>query len=99
MRSFLSLTKWRLFLTVLPLTFLFALGKVGMHYLGWEPWVFDSLTGALFGSATFVLIAGKAIDICIVRDKLNRSLNILVNFKQMISRNGFKVFLLDDWGF
>jgi hypothetical protein len=26
-----------------------------MHYLGWEPWAFDSLTGALFGAATFVV--------------------------------------------
>jgi hypothetical protein len=28
---------------------------VGLHYLGWEPWAFDSLTGALFGAATFVV--------------------------------------------
>ena len=42
-------------LKVLPLTALFALVKVGMHYLGWEPWAFDSLTGALFGAATFVV--------------------------------------------
>ena len=49
------MTKWRLFLTVLPFTVLFALVKVGMHRLGWEPWAFDSLTGALFGSATFVI--------------------------------------------
>jgi hypothetical protein len=47
--------KWRLFLTVLPFTALFALAKVGMHGLGWEPWAFDSLTGALFGAATFVI--------------------------------------------
>jgi hypothetical protein len=47
--------KWRLLLKVLPLTALFALVKVGMHYLGWEPWAFDSLTGALFGAATFVV--------------------------------------------
>lgn len=26
-----------------------------MHQLGWEPWAFDSLTGALFGAATFVV--------------------------------------------
>ncbi|MBD1910715.1 MULTISPECIES: hypothetical protein [unclassified Leptolyngbya] len=54
MSSF-SLTKWRLFLTVLPFTLLFGLVKVGMHRLGWEPWAFDSLTAALFGSATFVI--------------------------------------------
>jgi hypothetical protein len=47
--------KWRLFLKVLPLTALFALAKVGVHTLGFEPWEFDSLTGSLFGSSTFVL--------------------------------------------
>ncbi|MFM9046843.1 MAG: hypothetical protein ACKOOH_04165, partial [Cyanobium sp.] len=49
------MAKWRLFLTVLPFTLLFALAKVAMHRLGWEPWAFDSLTGALFGAATFVI--------------------------------------------
>ena len=47
--------KWRLFLKVLPLTGLFALAKVGVHTLGFEPWEFDSLTGSLFGASTFVL--------------------------------------------
>lgn len=47
--------KWRLSLTVLPFTLLFALAKVAVHRLGWEPWAFDSLTGALFGAATFVI--------------------------------------------
>jgi hypothetical protein len=47
--------KWRLSLTVLPFTLLFALAKVTVHRLGWEPWAFDSLTGALFGAATFVI--------------------------------------------
>jgi hypothetical protein len=47
--------KWRLFLKVLPLTALFALAKVGVHTLGFEPWEFDSLTGSLFGASTFVL--------------------------------------------
>jgi hypothetical protein len=47
--------KWRLFLTVLPFTLLFGTAKVGLHRLGWEPWAFDSLTGALFGAATFVI--------------------------------------------
>ena len=48
-------TKWSLFLKVLPLTALFALAKVGVHTLGFEPWEFDSLTGSLFGASTFVL--------------------------------------------
>ena len=47
--------KWRLFLKVLPLTALFALAKVGVHTLRFEPWEFDSLTGSLFGASTFVL--------------------------------------------
>ena len=55
MSSFFALTKWRLFLTVLPFTVLFGLAKFSMHQLNWEPWAFDSLTGALFGSATFVI--------------------------------------------
>jgi len=50
-----TMAKWRLFLTVLPFTLLFALAKLAMHRLGWEPWAFDSLTGALFGAATFVI--------------------------------------------
>ena len=40
---------------MLPLTGLFALAKVGVHTLGFEPWEFDSLTGSLFGASTFVL--------------------------------------------
>ena len=47
--------KWRLLFKVLPLTALFALAKVGVHTLGFEPWEFDSLTGSLFGASTFVL--------------------------------------------
>jgi hypothetical protein len=47
--------KWRILLRVLPLTALFCTAKVGMHYLGLEPWAFDSLTGSLFGAATFVI--------------------------------------------
>ena len=42
-------------LKILPLTALFALAKVGVHTLGFEPWEFDSLTGSLFGASTFVL--------------------------------------------
>jgi hypothetical protein len=49
------LAKWGLFLRVVPLTALFALAKFAVHHLGWEPWAFDSLTGSLFGSATFVI--------------------------------------------
>jgi hypothetical protein len=47
--------KWRILLRVLPLTALFCAAKVGMHVLGLEPWAFDSLTGSLFGAATFVI--------------------------------------------
>jgi hypothetical protein len=46
--------KWQILLRVLPLTTLFCTTKLGMHYLGFEPWAFDSLTGSLFGAATFV---------------------------------------------
>ncbi|MFN5119126.1 MAG: hypothetical protein ACK5FE_15280 [Cyanobacteriota bacterium] len=49
------MAKWRLFFTVLPFTLLFALAKLAIHRQGWEPWAFDSLTGALFGAATFVI--------------------------------------------
>jgi hypothetical protein len=55
MQSFISLTKWRLLLTVLPLTAAFLLAKLAFHQLGWQPWKFDSLTGALFGAATFII--------------------------------------------
>jgi hypothetical protein len=48
-------SKWRLFFKVLPLTALFALAKLAVHTLGFEPWEFDSLTGSLFGASTFVL--------------------------------------------
>jgi hypothetical protein len=47
--------KWRILLRVLPLTGLFCAAKVGMHTLHLEPWAFDSLTGSLFGAATFVV--------------------------------------------
>lgn len=55
MPSLLNALKWRIFLKVLPLTLLFCLAKWGLHTLGWEPWKFDSFTGALFGTATFVI--------------------------------------------
>ncbi|WP_017298506.1 hypothetical protein [Nodosilinea nodulosa] len=47
--------KWQILLTVLPLTALYGAVKVALHRLGWEPWAFDSLTGSLFGAATFVI--------------------------------------------
>ncbi len=47
--------KWAILLRVLPRTGLFCLAKWGMHWLGCELWVFDSLTGALFSVAIFVL--------------------------------------------
>ncbi len=50
-----EILKWRLFFRVLPLTAVFALAKLAVHSLGLEPWEFDSLTGSLFGAATFVL--------------------------------------------
>jgi hypothetical protein len=51
----LPFSKWRILLYVLPLSGLFGIAKVGMHLGGWEPWAFDSLTGSLLGSATFVI--------------------------------------------
>ncbi len=49
------LSKWRILLNVLPLAGFFCVAKVGMHTIGIEPWAFDSLTGSLLGSATFVI--------------------------------------------
>jgi hypothetical protein len=46
---------WHILLKVLPLTGIFCGLKFGMHWLGWEPWTFDSLTGSLLGAATFAL--------------------------------------------
>lgn len=56
-------SSWQIFRKVAPLTFLFCLIKAGLHYVGWEPWAFDSLTGTLFGAATFViaLILGSTL--------------------------------------
>jgi hypothetical protein len=50
-----DLVKWAILLKVLPWTGLFWIGKLGMHWLNWEPWAFDALTGALFSAATFVI--------------------------------------------
>jgi hypothetical protein len=47
--------KWCILLRVLPLTGVFCVAKWGIHRWGWEPWVFDSLTGALFSAAIFVI--------------------------------------------
>jgi hypothetical protein len=51
----LNMAKWGILIKVLPWTGLFCIFKLGMHYLGWERWAFDSLTGALFSAATFVI--------------------------------------------
>ncbi|GAB4374824.1 MAG: hypothetical protein Kow00121_19760 [Elainellaceae cyanobacterium] len=50
-----DLVKWQILLKVLPLTLLFCVAKVGVHSFGLEPWDFDSLIGALFGAATFII--------------------------------------------
>jgi hypothetical protein len=50
-----DLVKWGILLKVLPWTGLFCMLKLGMHWLQWEPWAFDALTGALFSAATFVI--------------------------------------------
>jgi hypothetical protein len=55
MAPLLSTPKWRLFFTVLPLVLVFGLAKTAAHALGWQPWQFNSLTGSLFGAATFVI--------------------------------------------
>jgi hypothetical protein len=47
--------KWRVLLAVAPFTLLFGLLEVLFHDLGWELWKFDSLTGSLLGSASFIL--------------------------------------------
>jgi hypothetical protein len=51
----IDLTKWGILRRVLPWTGLFCVTKWGMHWFGWEPWVFDSLTGALFSATIFVI--------------------------------------------
>jgi hypothetical protein len=51
----IDVVKWGILLKVLPLTGIFCLAKLAMHWLGYEPWVFDSLTGALFSAAIFVI--------------------------------------------
>jgi hypothetical protein len=50
-----DLVKWGILIKVLPWTGLFWIAKLGMHWLQWEPWAFDALTGALFSAATFVI--------------------------------------------
>jgi hypothetical protein len=50
-----DLVKWGILVKVLPWTGLFCVVKLGMHWLDWEPWAFDALTGALFSAATFVI--------------------------------------------
>jgi hypothetical protein len=48
-------SKWRIFALTLPLTVLFGLAKLLFHKQGWELWTFNSLTGSLFGAATFIV--------------------------------------------
>jgi hypothetical protein len=48
-------SKWDILFKVLPFTGLFAIAKFGIHWLGWESWSFDALTGALFSAATFTI--------------------------------------------
>jgi hypothetical protein len=50
-----DLVKWGILIKILPWTGLFCIFKLGMHWLQWEPWAFDALTGALFSAATFVI--------------------------------------------
>ncbi len=50
-----DLVKWGILVKVLPCTGLFCVVKLAMHWLEWEPWAFDALTGALFSAATFVI--------------------------------------------
>jgi hypothetical protein len=50
-----DLGKWGILIKVLPWTGLFCAIKLGMHSLGWQPWAFDALTGALFSAAIFVI--------------------------------------------
>jgi hypothetical protein len=50
-----DLVKWGILAKVLPWTGLFCVVKLAMHWLNWEPWAFDALTGALFSAATFVI--------------------------------------------
>ena len=50
-----DLVKWGILIKVLPWTGLFCVVKLAMHWLSWEPWAFDALTGALFSAATFVI--------------------------------------------
>ncbi len=47
--------KWGILLKVLPFTGLFTIAKFGIHQMSWEAWTFDSLTGALFSAAIFVI--------------------------------------------
>jgi hypothetical protein len=46
---------WKTFIKVLPWAVVFCLAKMGMHYLTFEPWPLDSLTGSLLGATTLAL--------------------------------------------
>jgi hypothetical protein len=45
-----DLVRWGILAKVLPWTGLFCVVKLTMHWLDWEPWAFDALTGALFST-------------------------------------------------
>ena len=47
--------KWLVLLAVPPKMLLFGLLAGLFHHLVWQLWKFDSLTGSLLGSATFIL--------------------------------------------
>jgi hypothetical protein len=51
----LNWLSWGTLIKVLPWAIGFGVVKAAMHYFGWEPWMFDSLTGSLLGAATFAL--------------------------------------------
>jgi hypothetical protein len=46
---------WKTFIKVLPWAVVFCLAKAGIHYLAFEPWPLDSLTGSLLGATTLAL--------------------------------------------
>jgi DnaB-like helicase C terminal domain len=50
-----DLVKWGILIRVLPWAGLFCIAKSSIHWLAWEPWAFDALTGALFSAVTFVI--------------------------------------------
>jgi hypothetical protein len=51
----INFVKWGILLKVLPWVSLFALAKAATHWLGWEIWTFNALTGSLLSAATFTI--------------------------------------------